>query len=436
MRKKELRGRLTVFGIILIVPFIVITAILIYQMNQVAGLYDQIVQNITRANTYNTVFKEDMDAVMYQMVARSLTKDEVEEELGMKSPDELIENATATFSELWEKTPSDAAKQRLTSILKLLDTLSARADEINSTVKTSGHYDENMMRLDTDIRIITELIQERISEYIYYESVSMETMRTEIDQRRKGIIRVAIVAVLGTFLAVVLLVVQITKLFESIRIEQQNSRNLELRLLQAQINPHFLYNTLDNIVWLSEDERKEDVASIVTSLSRFFRTTLSGGRDFISLRQELSHVEAYLEIQQFRYRDILSYRIDVPEDLKNLLIIKLALQPVVENALYHGIKNKRGMGEIQIRAEEKDEKDLLLIVEDDGIGMDAESLEHLRGIIAGEIRPAEDNSGFGMSNVAERLRLNYGEKAAIFVDSEYGRGTKVQILIPKMEETE
>ncbi len=164
MRKKELRGRLTVFGIILIVPFIVITAVLIYQLNQVAGLYDQIVQNITRANTYNTVFKEDMDAVMYQMVARSLTKDEVEEELGMKSPDELIENATATFSELWEKTPSDAAKQRLTSILKLLDTLSARADEINSTVKTSGHYDENMMRLDTDIRIITELIQERISE--------------------------------------------------------------------------------------------------------------------------------------------------------------------------------------------------------------------------------------------------------------------------------
>lgn len=433
MRKKELRGRLTVFGIILIVPFIVITAILIYQMNQVAGLYDQIVQNITRANTYNTVFKEDMDAVMYQMVARSLTKDEVEEELGMKSPDELIDNATATFSELWEKTPSDAAKQRLTSILKLLDTLSARADEINSTVKTSGHYDENMMRLDTDIRIITELIQERISEYIYYESVSMETMRTEIDQRRKGIIRVAIVAVLGTFLAVVLLVVQITKLFESIRIEQQNSRNLELRLLQAQINPHFLYNTLDNIVWLSEDDRKEDVAAIVTSLSRFFRTTLSGGRDFISLGQELSHVEAYLEIQQFRYRDILSYRIDVPEDLKNLLIIKLALQPVVENALYHGIKNKRGMGEIQIRVEEKDEKDLLLTVEDDGIGMDGESLEHLRGIIAGEIRPAEDNSGFGMSNVAERLRLNYGEKASVFVDSEYGRGTKVQILIPKME---
>ncbi len=225
-------------------------------------------------------------------------------------------------------------------------------------------------------------------------------------------------------------------LIEQVRQKQDNLARAELRTLQAQINPHFLYNTLDTIVWQAESGKGEEVVRLTRNLSDFFRISLSSGADWIPVSQELKHVSAYLSIQQTRYRDILNYEVDSPEGMENVYMLKLLLQPLVENALYHGIKNKRGMGEIQIRAEEKDEKDLLLIVEDDGIGMDAESLEHLRGIIAGEIRPAEDNSGFGMSNVAERLRLNYGEKAAIFVDSEYGRGTKVQILIPKMEETE
>lgn len=430
MRGGQIRRTLTVMSLVMIIPFIVITAVLIYQLNQVAGVYDGIVRNITRANQYNTVFKEEMDAVMYQMVARSLRKDEVKESLGMEDPDTLIREARETFEGLSRTTSSSEAGERLQSIIKLLDTLRDRADEINETVDVNGHYDENMMRLDTDIRIITELIQERISEYIYYESVSMEATRSDIDGRRALLIRIAAITIIGTSVVTLLLAVQIANLFERIREEQMNSRNLELRLLQAQINPHFLYNTLDNIVWLSEDDRKEDVASIITSLSQFFRTTLSGGRDFITLRQELSHVEAYLQIQRFRYRDILSYRIEVPESCRDYSIIKMTLQPIVENALYHGIKNKRGMGEIRICVEEEEER-LRISVEDNGIGMEEETLLRLRKIIDGEVRPAEDNSGFGMSNVAERLRLNYGKGVGLFVTSEYGQGTKVEILIPK-----
>ncbi len=482
--KLSLKAKLFVMSMVLIVPFIIVTGFLVYQLNRVAASYDEIVRNITRANQYNTVFKENMDAVMYQMVARSLSKDEVEEEIGMPNPDSMIEEATSCFEELDQGTTSPEAKERLVSIVNLLETLQKRADEINDTVKVSGHYDENMTRLDTDIRIITELVQERISEYIYYESVSMEVMRREMEEQRNVLMNAAILTVITTAVVTLILATiimrsitkpidvlvhvteevargrfdvradvrqgdeisalassfnsmteRIGELVEHNRMEQINSRKLELKLLQAQINPHFLYNTLDNIVWLSEDDRKEDVASLVTSLSTFFRTTLSGGRDFIPLKEELSHIEAYLQIQQFRYRDILSYEIKIPDQYYSCSIIKMTLQPIVENALYHGIKNKRGMGMIRITAEERGDR-LVIVVADDGIGMKEEELVELLRIIDGRQKPSPDNTGFGMSNVAERLRLNYGEGFGLTVESVYGSGTKVEIFIPKknMEE--
>ncbi len=133
---------------------------------------------------------------------------------------------------------------------------------------------------------------------------------------------------------------------EDIRVEELNLRAAELRV-QEQINPHFLYNTLDNIIWLAESKDTEQVVRMVSSLSSFFRTTLSKGREFITVKEEEQHIRSYLEIQQFRYRDILEYEIAIPEELYEYEIIKLTLQPLVENALYHGIKNKRGGGHIR-----------------------------------------------------------------------------------------
>ena len=498
----SVRNKLVFLSVSIILPFIILTGLFRYNLNRLAASYDLIVKNITNANEYNTVFKEEIDSVMYQMVARSLSMDEVGEVLSMTDPDKLIEEASLDFSRMRELTRSDEARGRIDSILKLLNTLKKRVDEINSTVKVSGHYEENMTRLDTDIRIITELIQERISEYIYYESSGMENTRLEIDRQRRLITNLTIVTlILITAVAVYLSVkisVSITRpidelcrvtdevasgnfeeradfrsgaelmqlgnslntmasqlggLVDNIKREQINSRNLELRLLQAQINPHFLYNTLDNIVWLSEDDRKEEVASIVTSLSRFFRTTLSGGRDYVRIKDEISHVEAYLEIQQFRYRDIMDYEIDIPEKLMDYSIIKMTLQPIVENALYHGLKNKRGGGTIRIglseraaevvesgddifhgiyRLEDGSFYQLVLTVWDDGMGMKEEELLRIRRIAEGLERPSLDNSGFGIANVAERLRLNYGANCGITYESEYGRGTKVEIFIPEI----
>ncbi len=480
----SLRKKLAVMVVVLLLPFIIISGFLLFNLNRLYNSYDAIVKNITRINAYNLAFKEEMDAVVYQMVARSMSKTEIESELGMKNPDRMITDAETALENMKDDSTSQESRERIRSIIKLMITLRRRMNDIDATVKISGYYEENMARLDTDIRIITELIQEKITEYIYYETENMEKVRQEMDEWRKRlmdttILMVILVLVLAIVLSLTItrsitrpilalcrvteqvgqgdfsvraepmpgdneiailnnrfnaMIVQIGELVEHNRQEQINSRNLELKLLQAQINPHFLYNTLDNIVWLSEDNRKDDVAEIVTSLSRFFRTTLSGGRDFIHLGEEISHIDAYLQIQQFRYRDILSYQIDIPEDYHDYLILKMALQPVVENALYHGIKNKRGMGMIRVGIAETGDN-LQIFVEDDGIGMEEDQLRKLRNLVSGQAVPEEDNSGFGIANVAERLRLNYGEAYGITFESTFGEGTRVNLLIPKRKDS-
>ena len=143
---------------------------------------------------------------------------------------------------------------------------------------------------------------------------------------------------------------KIRQLLESKMKEQENLKKAELKALQAQINPHFLYNTLDTIVWMAQANKTEQVIDIVQALSNFFRIALSKGQDWITIEQEIEHVRCYLTIQKLRYHDILDYKIEVDEDILSGTILKLTLQPLVENALYHGIKNKRNGGTITVRA--------------------------------------------------------------------------------------
>ncbi len=480
LKKLRLRERMGLIIASLFVPYFIIVAILLYSLLTFYSEYNRIGDNIVIANKYNVEFKEDMDAVMYQMVIRAISKDAVEEKLNMKSPDTLIEEASKDFTSLKGTSYSRQASDTAGSIINLLNTLGDRVNDINLTVKQSGYYDENMLSLDTNIRIITQLIQERISEYNYYEAESLEQVRADLAGRVDFIIRIIIIlflAVTGISLTLVYSVTrsisssveelrrlaeeygrgnldaraydfgdvefnvlnqtfngmasQIGELIENVRQAEVSSRDLELKLLQAQINPHFLYNTLDNIIWLVEDDRKEDAENIVTYLSQFFRTTLSGGRDFITLKEEFNHIKAYLKIQAFRYRDILSFEMDLPEELCSYLIIKMALQPIVENALYHGIKYKRSMGKITVSAADAGEN-ISILVTDDGIGMEPDELSKLR-IAVSEEHPNPDDSGFGMANVSERLRMNYGETYGLYIESEYGKGTTVEILIPKTE---
>ena len=166
---------------------------------------------------------------------------------------------------------------------------------------------------------------------------------------------------------------QLEAMMEKSDQDAKRLRKAELRTLQAQINPHFLYNTLDAIVWKAEGGEMEEVISLTSSLSDFFRISLSSGADWIPVSQERKHIEGYLKIQQTRYRDIMKYEIDIPEEIGKYYILKLLLQPLVENALYHGIKIKRGGGVIRVSAKEE-EGYLLFSVKDTGSGMTPEQL--------------------------------------------------------------
>lgn len=212
---------------------------------------------------------------------------------------------------------------------------------------------------------------------------------------------------------------------------QRQKREAELKALQAQINPHFLYNTLNAITWQAADQGAEEISILSSALGRFFRVSLSKGAEIISLREELDHVTSYLEIQSIRYHSKLNYEIDVKEEWMACRVIKLCLQPLAENSIYHGIKEKSHSGLIRIWAEEgqaENQPALCLVVWDDGAGIPKEKLDIINSNLK---RGRTDHSeGYGIYNVNERLRLFYGEAYGLRYESEEGRWTKGILTLP------
>ncbi|MDR2504765.1 MAG: sensor histidine kinase [Oscillospiraceae bacterium] len=210
--------------------------------------------------------------------------------------------------------------------------------------------------------------------------------------------------------------------------EQDNLMKSELRTLQAQITPHFLYNTLDAIIWLAESGETAQVISVTHALSSFFRTTLAGGREWISIREEKEHLEGYMTIQRVRYRDILKFSLECDTELENLQILKLLIQPLVENAIYHGIKNKRGGGLVAVELHKDDER-LHVSVKDTGAGIPKDTLDTLRSGLASGILPTGDK-GFGLYSVDKRIKLYYRQKNGLTLESLQGEGTCVTFDVP------
>ena len=461
-----------------LIPLAAVVIYLLIMMNRFSSRYDLIVENITKANAYNIDFKEDMDYVMYIIVVNSERADEL---VDTKQPHAMIEEARDVFQNLYEEADTDYAKNNLKRILKTLNTLEDRVEEIEADALVSGTYDLNMERLDLNIRVLTDLLQEQIQKYIYYETTNLEELRVGIRSDVDRAIQMSVIVfafiLIGTVLINRRIVLSITEpisglcemtrragkgdfavrapeggndelavlnqgfnqmverignLVEDIRVEQLNLRATELKLLQAQINPHFLYNTLDTIIWLAEAGQKEQVVMMVSTLSDFFRTTLSKGRDYITVKEETAHIRSYLTIQQFRYRDILEYEIDIPAELEEYQILKLTLQPLVENALYHGIKNKRGRGHILVSGKKQGDH-LVFTVRDNGKGMDPERLAYVQRLISGELKDEDAPSGFGLFNVNQRLQLNYGPEYGLLLASEEGEWTEVNVIIPAVK---
>jgi len=209
------------------------------------------------------------------------------------------------------------------------------------------------------------------------------------------------------------------------RAEQELKRKLELRSLQAQINPHFLYNTLDSIIWMIELGENDRAIDMTSSLARFFRLGVSRGEESITVGTEIEYVQTYLEIQKQRYKDKLSYEIEFAPGLHGLQILKMLIQPLVENAIYHGIKNLEGPGLICITGE-RDGDTMVIRIRDNGVGMEAHQLAALR---EGTIEPRPSN-GVGVRNVQERIHVYFGLQYGVSFESAPGAGTVATVRIP------
>jgi two-component system sensor histidine kinase YesM len=230
-----------------------------------------------------------------------------------------------------------------------------------------------------------------------------------------------------------LMIQRIQQLMDEVKRDQATLREAELELLQAQINPHFLYNTLDTIIWLAEDGQKKRIVAMVKALSDFFRTSLNRGAEMATLREEERHVRSYLQIQQVRYQDILEYSLDIPADCYETELPKITLQPLVENALYHGIKRKRGKGVISIQAH-RSRDDVIVTVKDDGAGMPADKLNRLRALLTQRERIQKQKDSYGLYNVNERIKLRFGAAYGIEILAAPNEGVTVEIHLPLSEQ--
>lgn len=215
----------------------------------------------------------------------------------------------------------------------------------------------------------------------------------------------------------------IRSLMDRILAEQRDKRKTELRALQNQINPHFLYNTLDSIIWLAENDRSDDVVSTVVALAKFFRISISGGENFITVEDEISHVSNYLTIQKIRYQNKFEYRFDIANDIYQEEVMKLIMQPLVENAINHGIGDEQET--ITIRGYREQEL-LVFEVENSGYGITAEQIQEIEEKMKGDIR----TKSVGLRNVFLRLQLYYGKAADLRVRSVLDESTTFQVRIP------
>jgi len=438
--------------------------------------YDAIISNITTANSISGSIKPDIDNEMWKIVAGKIRFADGRQY-------EILDNVDTKVRLMMENTDSQRARVKLDLILRTVQTLREYVDQMGDKIAHNSTAAENEAELE-NIRFATSVMEDVVQNYVLYE---VNRTEGQYQLMREGYVRWQILSIILIISAVGFSVVaawalsksiytpikklhdvtttitkndlqalmtsdnvdEITELGLSFNImigkikelldskikEQENLKKAELRALQAQINSHFLYNTLDTIIWMAESKKTDDVVKIVSALSSFFRISLSKGMDWITIGEEVERIRSYLTIQKMRYRDILDFKIDVEEDVSENTILKLLLQPLVENALYHGIKNKRRGGTIIVRARRRNSDEVLLEVEDNGIGFLPEKLAQLRAELEDTSGDIKLESGFGIGNVNKRIRLYYGEPYGLSIRSEYAAGTCVTLVIPAKGET-
>ncbi len=463
-KRMELEERMRKVLFSTMIPMACLMIILLFIFWQYTGQYNKLSENLAVSSEFNLRFKDDLDLEMYYIAIGSKESSDLEDVL------EQVEDAQEIMQKLRRNTYNNNGVKSLNSLDSYLENLRQRMLQLVEIKE----YDKRMEFMDSNIRIITGLIMQEMQNYIYNESMYLVQVEKSLTHRVKLLISgmaVLLIATLGILMrrsfrltdgiiqpvnimldkvkkvgrgkfdmipieaeieeieeldeGINKMARKISVLLENVRQEKEMQHLTELQLIQAQVNPHFLYNTLDTIVWLIEGGMTDDAVEMISSLSIFFRTSLSKGNDIIPLSEEERHTLSYLEIQQYRYRDILEFEINIPKELSGIPVPKLSIQPLAENALYHGIKNRRGKGKILIEGREEEDA-LVLTVSDNGQGMTPERLHEVQEAIR-----IGERAGFGLAAVAERIALYYGPGYGMKIFSEEGKGTTVEIRLGK-----
>ncbi len=432
--------------------------------------YDRMITNVSRTNRLNQIVKTDVANELWDIVAGSKGFAE-----GRQF--EILEDISRRLNEILRNTQVTESRQLLEVADRAVNTLSQYVRRLGLQIQNNFLVEENELILD-EIRGVSDLISDILQDFIVLEieaaahtnedmkkiavilsliqlvilafvmSFSIFTQRTltlSINKPINELVTLSSEIALGNLTAraapphlqeldhltenLNIMAYKIKGLIETNVEEQKNRQKSEMKALQAQITPHFLYNTLDTIVWLAEGGQNDKVINVTRNFSNFFRASLNKGNEWISVKEEFDHVANYLSIQKVRYNDILDYSIDYDPSMEDKTMLKILLQPLVENALYHGIKNKRGRGKLKVTGSRKDGI-LSFTVEDNGIGMESERLEQLKQQIASNSEGPEKGEGYGLYNVNKRLKLYYNVR--LEVESVYREGTCVSFSIPEM----
>ena len=466
----SISARLKTSFMILIALLLIPAIVSMCTMVHYAGTYASAINRVERVSSLKPLVQTQIGDEIWYVVAGHKDFDSADQY-------EMIDHVNSEIKAI-EATADQQSVKSLIVASRTMDTLVNYIDRIGEMIRTEQPIAECEAMLE-EIRNVSGLVADMLEEYADSEISAAAQVAKQLQQTLRNVLLLLIVLLLVTLLFSILAqrslsraihkpIAQLEKfagalaggdlqarapetsvselheltqslntmagrlqgLIDENRREQENLKKSELRALQAQINPHFLYNTLDAIVWLAEAGESGEVIHITRALSDFFRISLSQGKDFITLADEIKHLKGYLTIQKIRYRDILDYEIDIPEAICDARVLKLMLQPLVENALYHGIKHRRGRGMIRVAGREEDGM-LILTVQDNGAGMTRERLSQVRESLRGD---SDTNTGYGLFNVNKRIQLYYNQPQGIWIDSDEQTGTLVTLKVPARSE--
>ena len=475
MKNKSLRRTLLITYISLLFITLIpsVYSVVVSQIH--TKRYSQIISNVSNANRISLIAKDDIPAELWNIICGK-------KEIADGSQNKMLDDISSGLSLMLLTINNEESRGKLEVANRAYTTLRRNVDMLITQIKGGSLVTQNEATLD-EIRTITSLFSDIMQDFIVTEIEAAN--ETNQSLRNTSVILTAIQIIITVFAIIIsinsfitvsgaiqkpisdmeklstkvsngdltaridiphvnelntlaenlnTMAGQIDLLIQKNMEEQKNFQKAEMKALQAQITPHFLYNTFDTIVWLAEEEHTEEVVRITKAFSDFLRISLSRGHEWITISQELEHIKNYLTIQKIRYADILNYSIDADEALMDVKMIKLVLQPLIENAIYHGIKNKRGRGELKVSVHYTNDTRTFVsfTVEDNGAGFTEERLGQVRNELRTGAQDSEKlSSVYGLYNVNKKLKLYYGEQTeGLLIESEAGKGSKISFTIP------